>query len=69
MKAKKKAILCSFGIGIIFFISLLSPYIFKDVNEINFKEKLQPPSLKHPFGTDNFGRDLLERTICGLRIS
>ncbi|EHP85401.1 ABC transporter permease [Methanotorris formicicus] len=69
MEAKRKIVLCSLGIGIVFVISLFSPHIFKDVNEINFKEKLQPPSLKHPFGTDNFGRDLLERTLCGLRIS
>jgi len=30
---------------------------------------LHPPSLAFPFGTDQFGRDLLSRTISGLRIS
>ncbi|MDR0809259.1 MAG: ABC transporter permease [Gemmobacter sp.] len=29
---------------------------------------LLPPSLAHPFGTDNFGRDLLSRVIWGARI-
>lgn len=29
---------------------------------------LQPPSLAHPFGTDNFGRDVLSRVIWGARI-
>ena len=29
---------------------------------------LQPPSLAHPFGTDNFGRDILSRTIWAARI-
>lgn len=29
---------------------------------------LQPPSLAHPFGTDNFGRDILSRVIWATRI-
>lgn len=28
-----------------------------------------PPCLRHPFGTDTFGRDLLVRVLCGLRLS
>ena len=30
---------------------------------------LQPPSLRHPFGTDQLGRDVLSRVIYGARIS
>jgi peptide/nickel transport system permease protein len=30
---------------------------------------LSPPSLAHPFGTDNFGRDILARVLAGGRIS
>ena len=30
--------------------------------------RLQPPSLAHPFGTDNFGRDILSRVIWGARV-
>ncbi|KND18159.1 ABC transporter permease [Pannonibacter sp. Q-1] len=30
--------------------------------------RLQPPSLLHPLGTDNFGRDILSRIIWGARI-
>ncbi|MBD3264327.1 MAG: ABC transporter permease subunit, partial [Candidatus Omnitrophica bacterium] len=30
---------------------------------------LEPPSLKHPFGTDELGRDILSRIIWGSRIS
>ena len=32
-------------------------------------EKLQPPSLAHPFGTDSVGRDLLSYMIYGCRTS
>ena len=31
--------------------------------------RLQPPSLQHPLGTDNLGRDLLSRIIWGARVS
>jgi len=31
--------------------------------------RLEPPSLAHPFGTDEFGRSLLARVIHGARIS
>ena len=31
--------------------------------------RLAPPTLEHPFGTDDFGRDILSRVIYGARIS
>ena len=34
----------------------------------NYDELLQPPSIVHPFGTDNFGRDILTRVIYGAQI-
>lgn len=33
------------------------------------KAIMKPPSLEHPMGTDNYGRDLLSRIIHGSRIS
>ncbi|WP_419661891.1 peptide ABC transporter, permease protein [Desulfosarcina variabilis str. Montpellier] len=36
---------------------------------VNFTQRNQPPSWDHPFGTDWLGRDMLVRTIKGLRIS
>jgi peptide/nickel transport system permease protein len=32
-------------------------------------DRLQPPSLAHPFGTDNLGRDVLSRVLYGARTS
>lgn len=32
-------------------------------------QRLKPPSWAHPFGTDNFGRDVLTRAIWGSRVS
>jgi peptide/nickel transport system permease protein len=44
----------------------ISPY---DVERSNVREIGQPPSLAHPFGTDELGRDLLTRILAGGRIS
>lgn len=44
----------------------LSPY---DPEESDIKNRYQPPSLEHPFGTDGLGRDLLTRTLYGGRVS
>lgn len=45
---------------------LIAPY---DPLEIDMQVRLQPPSLAHLFGTDDFGRDILSRLIHGARIS
>ena len=45
---------------------VLTPYEF---DQVNMKDKLQGPSLKHPFGTDQLGRDMLTRCIYGTRIT
>ena len=44
----------------------ISPY---DPDAQDFATSRQGPSLSHPFGTDQFGRDLLTRTALGGRIS
>ncbi|MEC4676303.1 MAG: ABC transporter permease [Nitrospirota bacterium] len=49
-----------------FLAPLISPY---DPNEIDRKEILEPPGLRHPLGTDDLGRDVLSRMIYGSRIS
>ncbi len=32
-------------------------------------DRLQPPSLQHPMGTDNYGRDIFSRVLHGARLS
>lgn len=40
-----------------------------DVEDTSVRERYQPPSSEHPFGTDHLGRDLLIRLLFGGRIS
>ena len=49
-----------------FSASWLAPY---DPIEVNFSEKLLPPSPAHLLGTDENGRDILSRCMYGIRIS
>jgi len=44
----------------------LAPYDYADQN---LDLVLHPPSLAHPLGTDDFGRDVLSRIVYGSRIS
>lgn len=48
------------------FADVISPYSPYDINVAN---KLHPPSRAHWLGTDEFGRDVLSRTIHAARIS
>src|SRR5262249_24011680 len=41
----------------------------EDPVKLQMRRRFQPPSLAHPFGTDEFGRDILTRVIYGARIS
>jgi peptide/nickel transport system permease protein len=50
-------------------IALLAPWIAPyDPIFQDGANRLGPPSWAHPFGTDNFGRDILSRVIWGARI-
>jgi peptide/nickel transport system permease protein len=45
---------------------LLTPY---KSETMDFNAPLSGPTLRHPLGTDNFGRDVLSRVMYGYRIS
>jgi peptide/nickel transport system permease protein len=46
--------------------SFFAPY---DPIRLSLKDRLSPPSMAHPFGTDELGRDILSRVMYGARIS
>jgi len=49
---------------------LVSPWLWQvPINANDFNERLEGPSLRHPFGTDDLGQDLLARMLYGGRIS
>ena len=60
-----------FGVGIVVFIAVMSvsaPYISPhDPTQIGLGPANSPPSSAFPLGTDQYGRDLLSRTIWGGR--
>lgn len=43
---------------------VLTPYPYDKINPV---QALMPPSIEHPLGTDNLGRDLLSRIMFGAR--
>lgn len=49
-----------------FLAPVLTPYYADAIDPYNV---LMPPSLAHPFGTDDLGRDVLTRVLFGARIS
>lgn len=58
------------GLTILLFlfpITILSP-LTTDPAKIDLQTNLQPPSLKHPFGTDNLGRDVFARVIHAAKV-
>ncbi|MCD6509346.1 MAG: ABC transporter permease [Thermoprotei archaeon] len=52
------------------FMAVFGPYISpSDPYKIDFAKRLRPPSSGNPFGTDEYGRDLLSRVLHGARVS
>ena len=69
-RRNKLAVVGAVVILILSLLAIFSPIFARfDPNEINLNEIYQPPSLKHPFGTDMNGRDVFARVLYGARIS
>ncbi len=57
-------------VTVVILAGLLGPWLAPHPPEaMSLSERLLPPTGAHPFGTDDFGRDLLSRVLAGARIS
>ncbi|MCC6174350.1 MAG: ABC transporter permease [Chloroflexi bacterium] len=56
--------------GLFVVLALLAPLIAPYSPDVqNMSNALSPPSMAHPFGTDEFGRDSLSRVLFGARLT
>ncbi|MDQ3400205.1 MAG: ABC transporter permease [Chloroflexota bacterium] len=59
-----------FTLAFIVLATLVGPYVWtQPTNDIDFSRSLLGPSVTHPFGTDDLGRDMFARALSGGRIS
>ena len=56
-------------IFVMFLMAALASFTNVDPASINISQSLLPPSINHPFGTDDLGREVLVRMLYGARIS
>jgi peptide/nickel transport system permease protein len=56
-------------IGLVTLLAIVGPLVVSDPSKMTISERLQPPSRAHPFGTDEYGRDILSRVLHGARLS
>ena len=71
-KKNKGAMVGLVILALIIIIAIVSLFLldYKDqIIKINILEALKAPSVKHPFGTDQFGRDILLRILYGAHYS
>jgi peptide/nickel transport system permease protein len=69
-RKNKLALVGTFMVLFFILLAVFAPVIApQGINEQDLSQRLQPPSSKHWFGTDDFGRDILSRVIYGARIS
>ncbi len=60
-----------FIVGAFVFLALAAPILapYDAAKDRNLRQRLSPPSVEHPMGTDELGRDMLIRVWHGSRIS
>lgn len=72
LKKNKGAIIGLILILLVIILALCAPLIYDyktDIVKNHVRERMQPPSAEHLFGTDDLGRDILARVIWGARYS
>jgi peptide/nickel transport system permease protein len=56
-------------LGLIVLAVVLAPLMPYDPETSDLEARAEPPSLRHPMGTDHIGRDMMTRVLYGGRIS
>src|SRR5437879_5970296 len=67
--AKPLAAVGAFVLIIMVLTALAAPLIAGDPLAVDPPQRLLGPTLTHPFGTDNLGRDMFDRVVYGSRPS
>ncbi|MBB4662023.1 ABC transporter permease [Conexibacter arvalis] len=58
------------GLALFVAVALLGPLLWgRDPDQVQLRAALLAPDLSHPFGTDEYGRDVLARFLSGARVS
>ncbi len=66
----RSALIGSIGLSLLILIAAAAPILTGyDPYEIDPGKTRQAPSLEHPMGTDNYGRDIMTRVFYGARLS
>jgi oligopeptide transport system permease protein len=69
-RGNRAAVIASFAFLALLAFVILVPWLSnEDPYALDFSQAYQTPSWEHPFGTDQFGRDLFVRTALGGRVS
>ena len=69
IKSNPVAIFAVIFLIIIIVASLLAPLSPYDPNKLDLANKFAAPSMQHPFGCDEYGRDYFTRALYGGRVS
>ncbi|KOO47933.1 ABC transporter permease [Viridibacillus arvi] len=69
-KKSKAALVGAVIVAFFILLAIVGPFFVPEgINDQVLKNRLQPPSAEHWFGTDDFGRDIFSRVVHGARIS
>ena len=70
LKKNKMAMFCAGILVLLVLVAIFAPVIAPyDPTYQDYSAVLAEPSMAHPFGTDEYGRDILSRIIYGSRVS
>jgi peptide/nickel transport system permease protein len=69
-RRSRRASLAALGVGVLLLAALVGPWLAPAAGEeLLLERRLEGPSLEHPLGLDELGRDVLARLLAGARVS